>query len=624
MSAQTIPAPRLRPGSAALLGALGAAAAGALTAWDPSYAIAFVIAGEILVTCFAWPDAVPGVLAAGVVLEGVPLGPGVSARTLTAGTAALAVALLLPALVRSPPRLRPLATAAAAFAAWACAATLWADPRGALGQVLAGLLVLVALGLLVRSERALRAALAGLVVGSTIVAAAGLVVAFGDGPVGWLGRDDRSFAVYCLLGLVAALALAAGATRRGYRAVLLALAGSFLAVLAGGRSAPALAGLAALALCPAGALFHTRPGRGAFLSAAALAAIAGWLVAPEGLERLDPGRTGIRAQAALDAVREEPLLGLGTGALEPVHDAYLQAVAELGPLGLALLVTLLGLAAWSLVATARRAREGEDRALERGAWTVLAGLGAYAAAGVFLSNQLGLALWTLIGLAVALDARAAGPAGGARAGPDYDPAVRERLLEQRERRLAGDFDAVRAERERLARLDEVVASRLSRTEKPAAEPDPEPGRLSALADRERALVLRHSELADRSRKQEAREVELDERSGLLARREAALARSAAEVARRAATVEEEQPVTEEPMRPPEPPPAQAAGPAARGAFNLPQLERLVAAHAAARPDDERLEEWRYYLLYLRDYSDVQGSLPARFDSLVDDVFAELL
>jgi hypothetical protein len=63
-------------------------------------------------------------------------------------------------------------------------------------------------------------------------------------------------------------------------------------------------------------------------------------------------------------------------------------------------------------------------------------------------------------------------------------------------------------------------------------------------------------------------------------------------------------------------------PSFTGTPSLPDLERLVAAHGAEYP--ERADEWRAYLHYLRDFSDVHGRLGPGFDWLVADVFAVLL
>jgi hypothetical protein len=55
-----------------------------------------------------------------------------------------------------------------------------------------------------------------------------------------------------------------------------------------------------------------------------------------------------------------------------------------------------------------------------------------------------------------------------------------------------------------------------------------------------------------------------------------------------------------------------------GAWSLSELERLVAEQHAAPA--ERLDEWRAYLFYLRDFASSDGTLPERFDQLIRDVF----
>jgi len=55
---------------------------------------------------------------------------------------------------------------------------------------------------------------------------------------------------------------------------------------------------------------------------------------------------------------------------------------------------------------------------------------------------------------------------------------------------------------------------------------------------------------------------------------------------------------------------------ANGGWQLTELEDHVAAHADEYP--ERADEWRSYLFFLRDYAEPDGSLPANFDSLIED------
>ena len=61
---------------------------------------------------------------------------------------------------------------------------------------------------------------------------------------------------------------------------------------------------------------------------------------------------------------------------------------------------------------------------------------------------------------------------------------------------------------------------------------------------------------------------------------------------------------------------------ARGHWNLTELERLVEERGREFP--ERIDEWASYLFFLRDYAEPDGSVPASFDWLIEDEFAELV
>ena len=65
-----------------------------------------------------------------------------------------------------------------------------------------------------------------------------------------------------------------------------------------------------------------------------------------------------------------------------------------------------------------------------------------------------------------------------------------------------------------------------------------------------------------------------------------------------------------------------APPVPDGGWNLDRIERLVEEHSDAHPG--RLDEWRYYLLYLREFAEIGGALPRSFDWLVWDAFGDLL
>ncbi len=68
--------------------------------------------------------------------------------------------------------------------------------------------------------------------------------------------------------------------------------------------------------------------------------------------------------------------------------------------------------------------------------------------------------------------------------------------------------------------------------------------------------------------------------------------------------------------------AAPANGSARGHWNLTELERLVEERGREFP--ERIDEWASYLFFLRDYAEPDGSVPASFDWLIEDEFAELV
>jgi hypothetical protein len=174
--------------------------------------------------------------------------------------------------------------------------------------------------------------------------------------------------------------------------------------------------------------------------------------------------------------------------------------------------------------------------------------------------------------------------------------ARESALAARERDLRGALEALRAEQAAPARAQRA-----------RAEEDERRGR--ELAELER----RERELAERVASVTRREVELAKRAAALAVREREL--DAAAAAREAQPQPQPQP---EPVRPPAPdvPPDEA------GAYNLLALERLVEQRAGDYP--ERTEEWASYLFFLRDYAAADGTVPAGFDWLIQDTFAELV
>ena len=87
----------------------------------------------------------------------------------------------------------------------------------------------------------------------------------------------------------------------------------------------------------------------------------------------------------------------------------------------------------------------------------------------------------------------------------------------------------------------------------------------------------------------------------------------------------EPPAAREPEVEPEPEMEREPAPAvpANGShYNLVELESLVARGRERFP--HRADEWQAYVFYLRDYASADGTLPANFHPLVEDVFSELL
>jgi hypothetical protein len=68
--------------------------------------------------------------------------------------------------------------------------------------------------------------------------------------------------------------------------------------------------------------------------------------------------------------------------------------------------------------------------------------------------------------------------------------------------------------------------------------------------------------------------------------------------------------------------AEARQTAAEGRWNLEELAVLVERRAEEFPD--RAEEWRAYIVYLRDFVGPDNLLPTSFAGLIDDVFGMLI
>ena len=221
--------------------------------------------------------------------------------------------------------------------------------------------------------------------------------------------------------------------------------------------------------------------------------------------------------------------------------------------------------------------------------------------------------------------------------------MRARSSDQREQRIARQIEVVLAQEEALGKRREDVRDREGRLTQKEQDLERRRKELDLLWSK------RTAELGEREQRVAERERSLDERSKALeevARRKArvlaeetvSLAERNREVAWRAKAVEAVFPdPPAEPAAAPVSMPVSAAPlasvgedtdqlvpsqPVPEGGWNLNRLERLVEEHSATIP--ARADEWRYYLLYLREFAEINGALPRSFDWLVLDAFGDLL
>jgi transcriptional regulator with XRE-family HTH domain len=126
-------------------------------------------------------------------------------------------------------------------------------------------------------------------------------------------------------------------------------------------------------------------------------------------------------------------------------------------------------------------------------------------------------------------------------------------------------------------------------------------RESALAEHERRLARRTAALEERERALQALEAQLETKADVLAGR-----------------------AVGEPRRERETNAARAARPAGTAAagINLDALEHTLDERAGDFPEQE--PEWRAYIVFLREFVHADGELPPTFNTLVREVFHELL
>jgi hypothetical protein len=338
-------------------------------------------------------DHVPGLLAGALVLVlGFDEGGFASASWVwsVVPLALVAGALLAGLAARPSPMELWFLAVLAGLLVWTLVSSIWSlDPTGSVldGERLLLYVSAAAAFVLLARTGSRPGLLVGVLAAVAVLCIAGLAdAAVGNDPIGVVtddpGSDDRlaepvgyanGMAVLAAMGTLLAVGLALPAPSRGLRAVCLALVPLFVATLyltfsRGGWLALALGLLALLALRMGSLDRRIVLGVCAVLLVAVTAAgfaFARSFAAPTatpagGAERLRTLSGSSRAdywRVALRAVEDEPLLGSGSGSYrrlwyrnrsepQPARDAhslYLETLAELGPLGLLLLLAALGI-----------------------------------------------------------------------------------------------------------------------------------------------------------------------------------------------------------------------------------------------------------------------------------------
>jgi O-antigen ligase len=332
-----------------------------------------------------------------------------------------------------------------AYSLWALASLLWSTHLGSTANQLAslgiGLTYMLAFAVFMNNERDVRRALYSLAAVAFAVGIYGMVTA--QGRAGADTGDANYFAMVEIVALPLVLALAADVRARWLR---LSLYGVVLVIIAAVFSSLSRGGLIALGsvvflivALPSRTFFRT-PGQKIVVVLCLIAGIFGaYKMTSQALtQRIDviftaQGRTGggrLNAwDAAFTSVRERPVQGLGFGSFEPsanelmlrtpgvdlsnyllrprgleAHSAYIGTLAELGIVGLALFLGLVGSTALAIKRAAAVAGEAGTLLAMRVANALLTSLLGWAVASVFLSSETSRPLWIIIGMAVALPA----------------------------------------------------------------------------------------------------------------------------------------------------------------------------------------------------------------------------
>lgn len=345
----------------------------------------------------------------------------------------------------------------AAYLTWGLASGLWTtDPAGTVHELSSlgiALAYMVAFASLVSSRRDLDRTLSawaftsmvtGLISFPRVSQALGFGTALQSGRSQGVTGDPNEFGAIQLVTLPLIVVLAAEARSRRTQIVLgteaLINASSIVTALSRGAFIGFASFLLVIFLAPFRFLFASRRSKAIALIVLALGITAVgvrhsstltsrvqsiWGAGSYGAQE-GSGRVFIW-EAAWSSALQRPWLGLGYGAYpkasnalllrtpgvnfniyaphrggEPVHNAYLESLVELGILGPMLYVGILLSTASTLRRTARRAIHANEFHVARIAYALIAGLGTWMITSIFLSSETSRPLWIIVGFSLSL------------------------------------------------------------------------------------------------------------------------------------------------------------------------------------------------------------------------------
>lgn len=459
-------APVGRPDWLLVPAALAAAmAVGLLAAKDPFLAVAACVVVIAVPAAILMPRLVVYLLLVSVFASAFTVG-GLTINRLMGPLALIAI---LGQLLREPFQLRPsrltvglvagYGLLAFASLAWSVSPSATLNGLGALGISAA---YMAGFALLIRTPDDVRTAF-WIAAGCSIALGIWWSVSYALGVSRYanITGDANFIAALQVVALPIVLALASHARSWPLQAALYAgvgvIAASIVATLSRGQLIALLIAVVLIIASPARLLFGSRRRKIGLLLALAgglvivLAIAWGDVSARFGQGLNEPGLAAGRgdlAAAAMHGFSDHPLLGLGYGGFkpssfellritpnvqlpvhlrclaphaaeylrsagtfctgQPVHNAYLESLVELGIPGLLIFVGMLGAAALSLIQTARRASATGEAFVASASMALLVGLAAIAVASFELSTETSRVPWMIIGLSLALPGMLAG------------------------------------------------------------------------------------------------------------------------------------------------------------------------------------------------------------------------